>query len=89
MRCAVTADPGLTVRDVAKRLRVSEDKIRIWIRRGELRAINTSATACARPRFVIPPEALLEFEQRRAATPPPKPPRRRRQPGLVDYYPGD
>jgi transposase len=79
--------PGLTVRDAAKRFRVGEDKIRLWIRRGELRAINTASVACARPRFVIPPEALSEFERRRAAAPPPQPPRRRRRPEATDYYP--
>lgn len=85
------ADPpaaGLTVADVAARLRVGEDKVRRWIDKGELRAINTSAVLCARPRWVIPPEALAAFERARAGGPPPaKPRRQRRQTGQVDYYP--
>jgi transposase len=84
---ADTAARGLTVRDVARRFRVSEDKVRHWIKRGELRALNTAAVTCARPRFVVTPEALSEFERRRATAPPPKAPRRRRQPQLVDYFP--
>ena len=64
------ADPtptrGLTVADVARRYRVSADKVRRWIRRGELHAVNTAAAACTRPRFVVLPEALVKFEQRRA-----------------------
>ena len=53
---------GLTVREIARRYRVGEDKVRLWIRRGELRAINTSEALCGRPRWVIPPEALVGFE---------------------------
>jgi excisionase family DNA binding protein len=78
---------GLTVRDVARRYRVGEDKVRRWIGRGELRAVNTAAALCARPRWVIPAEALAEFERRRAGGPPPKPPRRRRRQVPVDYFP--
>jgi transposase len=80
-------DPGLTVRDVARRYRVSEDKVRGWIARGELAAINTAAVLCGRPRWVIPPEALAAFERRRAGGPPPKQPRRRRKPAAIDYFP--
>lgn len=80
-------DVGLTVREVAGRYRVGEDKVRRWIKRGELRAINTAAVACARPRFVVPPEALSEFERRRCTAPPQKPPRRRPRQVEVDYFP--
>jgi hypothetical protein len=78
---------GRTVRDLAAYYRVSEDKIRRWIASGELRAINTASALCAKPRWVIPPEALTAFEQRRTGGLPPKPPRRRRRPAVVDYYP--
>jgi transposase len=78
---------GLTVRDVALRYRVSEDKVRAWIARGELAAINTAMALCGRPRWVIPPEALVQFERRRAGGPTPKPARRQRRVAEVDYYP--
>ena len=78
---------GLTVRDVAERYRVGEDKVRTWIRSGQLRAINTAAAKCAKPRFVIPPDALAEFEQRRSAAQPAKQPRRRRKAAAIDFYP--
>jgi excisionase family DNA binding protein len=78
---------GLTVREVARRYRVGEDKVRAWIRRGELRAINTAAVLCGRPRWVIPAEALSEFERQRAGGPPPTAPRRRRRQQAIDYYP--
>jgi len=79
---------GLTVRDVARRYRVGPDKVRSWIARGELTAINTGAVLCGRPRWVIPPDALAAFEQRRAGGPPPKaPPRKRRRPEIIDFYP--
>jgi hypothetical protein len=84
----VTTEPGLTVADVARRYRVGEDKVRGWINRGELRAVNTSRALCSRPRWVIPPESLAEFERRRAGGPASKPTgRRRRQAQEVDYYP--
>jgi transposase len=83
-----TTARGLTVRDVARRYRVSPDKIRLWIKKGELSAINTAATICGKPRWVIPAEALAEFERRRAGGPTPKPPRRRRRNEMVDFFPG-
>jgi excisionase family DNA binding protein len=83
-----TAPPaGLTVRDVARRFRVGEDKVRRWISRGELRAINTAMALCGRPRWVIPADALVAFEGRRAGGPPPKPARRRKRTAIVDFYP--
>ncbi len=78
---------GLTVRDVARRYRVSPDKVRAWIARGELRAVNTATALCGRPRWVVSPDALAEFERRRAGGPPPKPARRPRRPVQIDYYP--
>jgi transposase len=80
-------EAGLTVHDVARRYRVGEDKVRTWIARGELKAINTASALCGRPRWVVPVEALAEFERRRTGGPPPTPPRRRRRQVLVDYYP--
>jgi hypothetical protein len=82
------AAAGLTVREVARRYRISPDKVRALISRGELRAVNTAAALCARPRLVVTAEALADFEQRRAAGPPPQAPRRRRRPAQeVDFYP--
>jgi transposase len=78
---------GLTVKEVAHRYRVGEDKVRAWIRRGELRAINTATITCARPRFVVPPEALSEFEQRRTIAPPNPQRKRRRAAHQIDFYP--
>jgi transposase len=78
---------GYTVADIAARYRVGEDRVRGWIARGELRAINRRDTRSGRPSWVIPLEALAEFEQSRTVAPPPKPPRRRKQTALVDYFP--
>jgi hypothetical protein len=83
-----TLTPGFTVADIAARYRVGPDKVRAWIKAGELTAINTSAAICARPRFVVTAEALARFEKRRSVTLPPKPKRRRRA-EIKDYYPND
>jgi excisionase family DNA binding protein len=78
---------GLTVREVARRYRVGEDKVRGWIRSGELRAINTAATLCGKPRWVITPEALERFERGRMTTKPAKTTRRKRRIEAIDFYP--
>jgi excisionase family DNA binding protein len=79
---------GMTVPDLARRLRVGEDKIRAWIRRGELAAVNTASAQCGRPRWIIPPESLAAFERRRAGGPPHGAPRRRRRAtSATDFYP--
>jgi excisionase family DNA binding protein len=81
------AATGITVREVARRYKVSPDKVRAWINRGELHAVNTARRLCGRPRWVVLPEALAAFEGRRAGGPAPKPARRRRPPAAVDFYP--
>jgi excisionase family DNA binding protein len=78
---------GLTTADASKLLRVSEDKIRLWIKSGELSAINTASHRCRRPRFVILPEALQRFAEARSASPPPKPARRKKRTQEIDFYP--
>ncbi len=78
---------GLTVAECARRYRVSEDRVRGWIMRGELRAINRRDTRCGRPSWVIPPEALTDFESARAVVPPPRQTRRKKQADGIDFYP--
>jgi hypothetical protein len=78
---------GYTPRELARLLRVSPDRIRAWITRGELGAINTAPVLCGKPRFVVLPHHLAEFELRRRAAAPPKPSRRQQRPAVVDYYP--
>jgi hypothetical protein len=80
---------GWTVRDVAGRYRVGMDKVRGWIRRGELRAVNTATALCGKPRWVVTNEAMAEFERRRSSTPPAKPQRMRQKHPQKDYYPDD
>jgi hypothetical protein len=81
------AAAGLTVRDLARRYRVSPDKIRAWINRGEITAINTADVLCDKPRWVILPDALAAFEKRRAGGPPAKPARRKKRSYNIDYFP--
>jgi excisionase family DNA binding protein len=78
---------GLTVADVAKRYRVSKDKIRTWIKSGHLPAINTASALCGRPRFVVTPDALAAFERGRTAGKPKKQARRRKRAYPIDFFP--
>ena len=78
---------GYTVAEVARLYRVSEDKIRNWIKKGRLGAINTADPRCVRPRFVVLPHHLAEFERANSVAPPPKPPRRRKRTAEIDYFP--
>ncbi|HLI08998.1 MAG TPA: helix-turn-helix domain-containing protein [Ktedonobacteraceae bacterium] len=57
----------LTVEEVAKRLRVSIETVRTWIRTGELNAIDVG-------KYLIYPADLEDFKQRRST-------RRRRKAG--------
>jgi hypothetical protein len=79
--------PGLTVADIAARYRVGPDKVRAWIKNGELAAITTSTALCGRPRYVVPADSLEAFERRRAVAPRTKVKRRRKVQAIVDYYP--
>jgi hypothetical protein len=78
---------GFTPEDLSRRFRVSPDKVRLWIKNGKLRAINTADAMCGKPRFVVTPEALREFEEGRTVAPPVKPQKRRRRPAEVDFFP--
>src|SRR5690242_14609995 len=81
-RCPVASElagGGLTPNELAKILRVSPDRVRAWIKSGHLGAINTAATRSGKPRFVVLPHHLEEFERGRRVSPPPGPTPRRRK----------
>jgi transposase len=76
----------ITVRELARRYRVGRGKVAGWIQSGQLKAINTSDLRCGRPRWLVTPEALAEWERGRVATTPPMPRKQRRAVGAVDFY---
>jgi hypothetical protein len=79
---------GFTPNELARLLRVSPDRVRAWIKSGKLDAINTARTRSGKPRFVILPRHLEEFERGHRVSPPHKPsPRRRRPSTEIDFYP--
>ena len=55
--------------ELARRWRVSPDKVVGWIRSGELAAFNVAARPGGRPRWRVSPEAMAAFEAARSATP--------------------
>jgi hypothetical protein len=80
---------GYSVADLCRRWKIGADKIRGFLRRGELVAVNVAANLSGRPQWRITPESVERFEKRRSSAPPAaRPtPRRRQQPGLIDFYP--
>jgi hypothetical protein len=78
---------GLTPPEVARLLRVSPDKVLLWIRQGLLGAVNTSSRACGRPRYVVLPRHLDEFVNAKAASTDKRTQRRKKRSKQVDYYP--
>jgi hypothetical protein len=85
---AHSAMRGFSVSDLCRRWKVGPDKIRGFLRRGELIGINLATNLASRPQWRITPESVNLFERRRSSAPPPKRPHRRKTP-LVDYYPGE
>ncbi len=78
---------GMTPQDVARLLRVSPDRVRAWIAAGQLSAVNTARSRCGKPRYVVLPRHLAEFERLLSVAPPTKPVQRRRRPVEIDFYP--
>jgi hypothetical protein len=79
---------GLTPAEVGRLLRISPDRVRAMIARGELGAIDTTPYCGGRPRYVVLPHHLREWEQaHRAATPQAIPKQRRRKEKVPDYFP--
>jgi hypothetical protein len=87
MRRERPAQAGLTPRELARRWRISPDRVRAMILRGELQAINVSATRCGRRRYIVLPHHLAEWERTRQAGPPPATAKRKKRVVKVDFYP--
>jgi hypothetical protein len=77
---------GYTVADLCRRWKVGADKVRAFLRRGELVGVNVAASLSGRPQWRITAESVEQFEGRRSSAPPPRPARRRRK-KVYRYYP--
>ncbi len=75
----VTQDKPLTVRQVCERLGVNASKVGIWIRSGELRALNVALRKSNKSRWRILPADLAAFEAARSTPPHTTPSTRRRK----------
>lgn len=77
----------LTPPELAKLWHVKQDRIREFIRRGLLDAVDLRSPGSRRPRFRISEEAIQSFELRRSATATarPRPQRRPRLPEVPEY----
>jgi len=85
-----TASPpilaAMSVSDVAAHFGVDPAKVRVWIARGELRAINVATITGGRTRLRILQADLLAFEAARAAVPLPRIRTRRRKTDWTPTY---
>ena len=84
----MTEHSTLTPPELAKQWRVKPERIIAWIKSGELRAFDVSSRpGVGRPRYRIPPDAVIAFENRRAGKTPTTTKRRRRQPeNVISYF---
>ncbi len=77
----------LTPPEVAAMYGVSSDKVPVWIRSGELRAINAATSRNGRPRYLIDVDDLRGFEERRSVQPPTRRPVRRcRKLDVIEFF---
>jgi hypothetical protein len=85
----VDASPqGYSVADLCRRWKIGPDKVRGFLRRGELVGVNVASSLMGKPQWRITVESVRQFELRRSSVPTPKPLRRkRRKQDEVDYYP--
>jgi excisionase family DNA binding protein len=72
------AGASLTPPQLAKQLGVKPDKVRTWIKSGQLAATNVAKKPGGRPRYRISEAAIEEFERKRQGAAPPTPARKRR-----------
>ena len=85
----IEMQPGtLTPPQVAKRLRVSPDKVLAWIRSSELRAVNVATRDSTRPRYRVTINDLKAFEERRSTSAGISVPRRNRRPptDVIEFF---
>jgi excisionase family DNA binding protein len=76
----------MTLREVARYLRLGRHTVRGLIRRGELAAVDVGGRG--RPRLVVLPDALDAFVRGRQVVPQrSRPAARRRPPNQIDFYP--
>ena len=78
---------GYSVADLCHRWKIGGDKVRSFLRRGELVGVNLAGSLSAKPQWRITPEEVERFEKRRSSAPLPKTTRRRRQREATDFFP--
>lgn len=77
-----------TVPAYAEECGVTQATVLLWIRNGELQAVNVARKPGGRPSWRISREAIERFEAGRTATPRPvaTKTRRRKSPEVIEFY---
>ena len=78
----------VTPPELAKLWRVKPERVLVWIKSGELRAFDVSSRpGVGKPRYRIPQDAIIEFENRRSAAQVKTTRRRRKRPAdVIEYF---
>lgn len=81
-----TTKRKLTPPEIARLWGITPDKVLVWIRSGELRAIDASTSQGERPRYLVDIDDLAAFERSRSTAPKAEAkPARRRRPDVKQY----
>lgn len=75
---ATVAKEHYTLLEIAERWGVSHSTVLTHVYTGDLRALDISTNPKGKSRFIVPAEALADFEAARATPPPDQPLRRKR-----------
>ena len=74
-----------TVAEIAKRFRVKDETVRVWIDNGLLPATNVASASATRKRWRISEDDLAEFRRRRSNTKPAAKRKRRQRERVTEY----
>jgi hypothetical protein len=80
------AGMGLTLAELSRRWRIGGDKLRRFLKQGQLIGFNVAGSLSGKPQWRVSPEEVARFENRRSSVPP-KPTARRRKAMAVDFFP--
>jgi len=87
MKTSIDSNRYATPPELGRLWRVKPSRIIAMIRRGDLRAFSVAEPGSRRPRYRIPPDSIIEYENRHNGATVPTPSRRRRaDPAVIQFF---